>query len=65
MGLEASLKLARDYQVAAESKIVDYIETKEELYLDEVDLNKDVLMQLALNKYSTSQIESAMGITIC
>lgn len=65
MGLKASLKLVREYQVAAESKTVEYIETKEELYLDEVDLDKDVLMQLVLNKYSTSKIESAMGITIC
>ena len=45
------LKLFSGYRAATDSKFVEYIETKEELYLDANDQDEDKLMQLALNNY--------------
>ena len=45
------LKLFTGYKAAADSKLVEYIENKEEFYLDGNDLDADELMRLALNKY--------------
>ena len=46
------LNLFKGYRAAADSKFVEYIETKEELYLDGGDMDEDTLMLLALNKYT-------------
>lgn len=45
------LKLFSGYRAATDSKFVEYIETKEELYLDANDQDEDKLMELALNNY--------------
>lgn len=47
------LKLYTGYKEATDSKFVEYIKTKEELYLDVTNLEADELMQLVLIKYST------------
>ena len=44
--------LFKGYRVAAESKFVEYIKTKEEFYLDGGDMDEDTLLLLALNKYT-------------
>ena len=55
------LKLFTGYKAAADSKFVEYIENKKELYLDGNDLDADELMILALNKYCMRKLNSAWG----
>ena len=55
------LKLFTGYKAAADSKFVEYIENKEEYYLDENDLDADELMRLALNKYCMRKLNSEWG----
>ena len=59
-GLKARKEKANDlvmqifngYKAASDSKFIEYIETKEETYLDGDDMKSETHMQLALNKYS-------------
>ena len=44
-----SLILFKGYRAATDSKFVEYIETKEELYLNGGDMDEDTLILLALN----------------
>ena len=46
------LKLFKGYRATSDSKFVEYIEKKEEKYMDGKDIDEDLLMQLALNKYA-------------
>ena len=49
---DITLNLFKGYRAAADSKFVEYIETKEEFYLDGGDMDEDALLILALNKYT-------------
>ena len=40
---------------------IDYIEKKEEAYLDGEDISDDHLIQLVLNEYATRKIENPWG----
>ena len=58
---EFTLKQFRGYKVASDSKFVDYIEKKEESYLDGEAIEDDALMQLALNKYAIQKQNNLRG----
>ena len=52
------LKLFTGYKAAADSKFVEYVENKEEFYLDGNNLDAEELMRLALNKYCMRKLNS-------
>ena len=45
------MKLFKGYKATSDTKFVEYIDKKEEAYLDGKDFEPDELMQVALNKY--------------
>ena len=46
------MELFKGYKVAADHEFVNYIKTREDRYLEGEDLTDNLLMQLALNKYT-------------
>ena len=58
---DLTLKRFRGYKVASDSKFVDYIEKKEESYLDGEAIEDDALVQLALNKYDIRKQNNLRG----
>ena len=55
------MKTFKEYKAAADFKLVAYIETKEESYLDDGLLDSTKLMRLALNKYATRKTSGKWG----
>ena len=45
------MKLFRDYKASSDNNVVQYIDKKEEAYLNGKDFESDELMQVVLNKY--------------
>ena len=45
-------RLFKGYRVTADTNFVEYIEKKEDAYLDWKDFDAEELMQIALNKYT-------------
>ena len=55
------LKLFKGYRATSDCKFVEYIEKKEEEYMDGKDMDEDLLMQLALNKYAIRKQNNTWG----
>ena len=45
------MKIFKSYKATSNTNFVDYIEKKEDAYLDGKDFDPDEVMQLVLNKY--------------
>ena len=55
------MELFKGYKVAADHEFVKYIKTREDRYLEGEDLTDNLLMQLALNKYTIMKENSEWG----
>ena len=55
------MQLFHGYKVAADSKFVEYMDTKEEKYLDGDEMQSETIMQLALNKYTMIKDKGEWG----
>ena len=55
------LRIFSGYRAAVDSKFIEYIEIKEEIFLDDEDKNEDKLMQLSLNKYTMRKQNQQRG----
>ena len=55
------MQLFHGYKSAIDSKFIEYIETKEEKYLDGDEMQSETIMQLALNKYTMRKDKSEWG----
>ena len=55
------LKLFKGYISTSDSKFVEYTEKKEDGYMDGKDIDGDLLMQLALNKYTIRKQNNTWG----
>ena len=56
--------LCKGYKAASDSKFIEYINTKEEIYLDDIKGETpewEQLMQLSLNKYSMRKDNDEWG----
>ena len=58
------MELFKGYKVAADHEFVKYIKTREDRYLEGEDLTDDLLMQLALNKYTIMKENGEWGTPI-
>jgi len=55
------MQLFHGYKAAADSKFVEYMDTKEEKYLDGDEMHSETIMQLALNKYTMRKDKGEWG----
>ena len=55
------MQLFHGYKAAADSKFIEYMETKEEKYLDGDEMQSEIIMQLALNKYTMRKDKGEWG----
>ena len=55
------LRIFSRYRAAVDSKFIEYIDTKEEIFLDDEVQNEDKIMQLSLKKYTMRKQNQQRG----